>query len=66
MLRALRERLVRFLTSEDGPTPMEYAVMVALIVVLSLASISFLGGRTIPAFGTAGKAFNSAGKSGSS
>jgi pilus assembly protein Flp/PilA len=33
----------RFLTSEDGPTAVEYAVMLALIIVVCIAAISFLG-----------------------
>jgi pilus assembly protein Flp/PilA len=33
----------RFLTNEDGPTAVEYAVMLALIVVVCIASIAFLG-----------------------
>ena len=32
-----------FLASEDGPTAVEYAVMLALIVVVCLASVSALG-----------------------
>jgi pilus assembly protein Flp/PilA len=36
-------RLQRFLVSEDGPTAVEYAVMLALIVVLCLAAISAIG-----------------------
>ena len=33
----------RFLESEDGPTAVEYAVMLALIVVVCLASIRTIG-----------------------
>lgn len=33
----------RFLKSEDGPTATEYAVMLALIIVLSLAAITGIG-----------------------
>ena len=33
-----------FLRSEDGPTATEYAVMLALIIVVSLATITSLGG----------------------
>ncbi len=32
-----------FLKSEDGPTATEYAVMLALIIVLSLAAITGIG-----------------------
>jgi pilus assembly protein Flp/PilA len=33
----------RFLSSEDGPTAVEYAVMLALIVIVCLAAISSIG-----------------------
>jgi pilus assembly protein Flp/PilA len=33
----------RFLTSEDGPTAVEYAVMLALIIVVCLVAIGSLG-----------------------
>lgn len=39
MLRSVK----RFLVSEDGPTAVEYAVMLALIIVVCLAAITFLG-----------------------
>ena len=36
-------KLKRFLTSEDGPTAVEYAVMLALIIIVCLVSIQTLG-----------------------
>jgi pilus assembly protein Flp/PilA len=36
-------RLKRFLAQEDGPTAVEYAVMLALIVVVCIAAIATLG-----------------------
>ena len=33
----------RFLVNEDGPTAVEYAVMLALIIVVCLASIQLIG-----------------------
>ena len=33
----------RFLTSEDGPTAVEYAVMLALIIVVCLTAIQAVG-----------------------
>jgi pilus assembly protein Flp/PilA len=35
--------LVSFLKSEDGPTAVEYAVMLALIIVVCIAAITTLG-----------------------
>ena len=42
-MRLLAQKLHRFLVSEDGPTAVEYAVMLALIVVVCLTAISSLG-----------------------
>jgi pilus assembly protein Flp/PilA len=36
-------KIRRFLTSEEGPTAVEYAVMLALIVIVCLASIRTIG-----------------------
>ena len=36
-------KLQRFLKSEDGPTAVEYAVMLALIVIVCLTAINSLG-----------------------
>jgi pilus assembly protein Flp/PilA len=33
----------RFLRSEDGPTAVEYAVMLALIIIVCIAAITTLG-----------------------
>jgi pilus assembly protein Flp/PilA len=35
--------LVDFLTNEDGPTAVEYAVMLALIIVVCIVAITALG-----------------------
>jgi pilus assembly protein Flp/PilA len=39
----LAKKVHRFLVSEDGPTAVEYAVMLALIVIVCLTAISSLG-----------------------
>jgi pilus assembly protein Flp/PilA len=44
----------RFLVSEDGPTAVEYAVMLALIIVVCLAAIAFIGTRASTTFSTVG------------
>ena len=36
-------KIQKFLKSEDGPTAVEYAVMLALIVVVCLTTIQSLG-----------------------
>lgn len=50
-MRNLTKKLHRFLTSEDGPTAVEYAVMLALIVVVCLASITAIGNNANTTFG---------------
>ncbi|MHB1557632.1 MAG: Flp family type IVb pilin [Isosphaeraceae bacterium] len=37
------DRMRRFLASEDGPTAVEYAVMLALIVVVCVGILQSLG-----------------------
>ena len=46
------KRALDFLKSEDGPTATEYAVMLALIIVVSIATIKLLGTRVNTLFGT--------------
>ena len=36
-------KVARFLCDEDGPTAVEYAVMLALIIVVCVAAITTLG-----------------------
>jgi pilus assembly protein Flp/PilA len=43
MLSRLKTRLVSFLKREDGPTAVEYAVMLALIIVVCISAITALG-----------------------
>jgi len=38
-------RIKSFLVNEDGPTATEYAVMLALIIIVALAAITALGDR---------------------
>ena len=42
--------LKKFLTSEDGPTAVEYAVMLAPIVVVSIGTITALGTKVNTSF----------------
>ena len=43
-------RVRHLLVSEDGPTAVEYAVMLALIVVVCLGTITTIGTRANSAF----------------
>jgi len=42
----------RFLVSEDGPTAVEYAVMLALIIVVCLTAIQAVGTNANAKFNT--------------
>jgi len=42
-MRSLYQSVTRFLKAEDGPTAVEYAVMLALIVVVCITAITALG-----------------------
>jgi pilus assembly protein Flp/PilA len=53
-MKSLTQKLQRFLVSEDGPTAVEYAVMLALIVIVCLTAISALGTKTSATFNKIG------------
>ena len=42
-MKNLALKMQRFLVSEDGPTAVEYAVMLALIIIVCLTAISSIG-----------------------
>ena len=42
-MRDLKKRLIQFIKREDGPTAIEYAVMLALIIVVCIAGITAVG-----------------------
>jgi pilus assembly protein Flp/PilA len=42
-MKAMIRPLVRFLKAEDGPTAVEYAVMLALIIVVCIAAVTAIG-----------------------
>jgi pilus assembly protein Flp/PilA len=54
---------VRFLREEDGPTAVEYAVMLALIIVVCISAITTLGSNANNTFSNV--ALNTAVSSGS-
>jgi pilus assembly protein Flp/PilA len=51
-----REVVLDFLKKEDGPTAVEYAVMLALIIVVCIAAITTLGSNTNSTFSYVGSA----------
>jgi pilus assembly protein Flp/PilA len=46
--------IVSFLKKEDGPTAVEYAVMLALIIVVCIAAITTLGTNANKTFSSVG------------
>ncbi len=42
-MKTLAQKVQHFLVSEDGPTAVEYAVMLALIVIVCLTAIQAIG-----------------------
>ncbi len=42
-MKSITKKFVEFLKKEDGPTAVEYAVMLALIIVVCIAAITALG-----------------------
>lgn len=63
-MKTLVERMVAktvtFLKQEDGPTSVEYAVMLALIVVACIAAITTLGQQTNSTFSAVGSSMKAA------
>jgi pilus assembly protein Flp/PilA len=54
------KRLLRFLREEDGPTAVEYAVMLALIVVVCLAGVQALTTETANSYNRSSDAIDAA------
>ncbi len=55
-MKFLTQSVVNFLKREDGPTAVEYAVMLALIIVVCITAITALGtnaNKTFTSVGTA-------------
>ena len=58
-MRTIAKKLVRFLKKEDGPTAVEYAVMLALIIVVCIFAITALGTNANKTFTTTSNAIGS-------
>ena len=53
-MRRLTQSVVNFLKREDGPTAVEYAVMLALIIVVCITAITTVGTKANATFTTVG------------
>lgn len=47
--------IVEFVRNEDGPTAVEYAVMLALIIVVCITAITAIGTNANATFGEVGR-----------
>ena len=55
-MRNITKSLVSFLKKEVGPTAVEYAVMLALIIVVCIAAVTTLGSNANSTFSFVGSA----------
>ncbi len=55
-MKSLTKKVQRFLVSEDGPTAVEYAVMLALIVIVCLTAVRAIGTNAAAKFTEAANA----------
>jgi pilus assembly protein Flp/PilA len=53
-MRSLLQWTAEFLRREDGPTAVEYAVMLALIIVVCITAITTIGTKANATFNTVG------------
>ncbi len=58
-MKNLLAKLADFLKREDGPTAVEYAVMLALIIVVCIAAITALGSAANQTFTSVGNTIGS-------
>jgi pilus assembly protein Flp/PilA len=61
MLSSCLRSVVNFLKNEDGPTAVEYAVMLALIIVVCISAITALGSNANNTFSYVGTQVGSTG-----
>ena len=57
-MNAMLSKCRRFLVSEDGPTAVEYAVMLALILVACITIVTSLGQSVSGTFSTVNNAMS--------
>jgi pilus assembly protein Flp/PilA len=53
-MKSAMKKLLKFLKREDGPTAVEYAVMLALIVVVCIAAVTAIGSASNQTFSRVG------------
>jgi pilus assembly protein Flp/PilA len=55
-MRQFAKNVVKFVKAEDGPTAVEYAVMLALIIVVCIGAVTTLGNKASSTFTSVGTA----------
>ena len=65
-MKNIISKVQRFLKSEDGPTAVEYAIMLALIVIVCLTAIQAIGTNANSAFEEIATEIDAARQAGSS
>lgn len=65
-MKTWAEKVRRLLVSEDGPTAVEYAVMLALILMVCLVAIKLFGTKTNALFEGAAQSIEAAEATGGS
>jgi pilus assembly protein Flp/PilA len=60
MLSRFSKKIFRFMRDDDGPTAVEYAILLGLIVLAIAASVSYVGIGVRTAHETIGTAINEA------
>lgn len=63
-MQGLVQKVQNFLVSEDGPTAVEYAVMLALIVIVCLTAIQAIGTQANKTFTKIGNDMSTANATG--
>jgi len=62
-MKSFALKVQRFLKSEDGPTAVEYAVMLALIIIVCLTAITSVGTQAAAQFNNIANQVGAAGGS---
>jgi len=57
-MRLALQKIEQFLREEDGPTAVEYAVMLAFIIIVCISIVTSLGQSVSGAFNAANGAFS--------
>jgi pilus assembly protein Flp/PilA len=58
-MRQFAHSVVKFAKAEDGPTAVEYAVMLALIIVVVIGAVTTVGTKSSGTFNTTGNSLPS-------